>query len=78
MLDYGLYGDEDGESKLTGIDSEDKVAALLQLLDHTVGTSEAAVVPYDLSSALDQIQRISPRLVDSPVFRRLAAAARRA
>jgi hypothetical protein len=78
MLDYGLYGDEDGESKLSGIDSEDKVAALLQLLDHTVGTSEAAVVPYDLSSALDQIQNISPRLVDSPVFRRLAAAARRA
>jgi hypothetical protein len=78
MLDYGLYGDEDGESKLSGIDSEDKVTALLQLLDRTVGTSEAAVVPYDLSSALDQIQKISPRLVDSPVFRRLATAARRA
>jgi hypothetical protein len=78
MLDYGLYGDEDGESKLSGIDSEDKAAALLQLLDHTVGTSEAAVVPYDLASALDQIEKTSLRLVDSPVFRRLAAAARRA
>ena len=77
MLDYGLYGDEDGEPKLSGIDTEDKAAALLQLLDHTVGTSEAAVVPYDLASALDQMQKASPRLAESPAFRRLAAAARR-
>lgn len=78
MLDYGLYGEENGESKLSGIDNEGKAAALLQLLDRTVGTSEAAVVPYDLASALDQIQKASPRLVDSPAFRRLATAARRA
>jgi hypothetical protein len=78
MLDYGLYGEEEGEAKLSSIDNEVKAAALLQLLDLTIGTSEAAVVPYDLPSALDQIQNVSPQLVDLPVFRRLAAAARRA
>jgi hypothetical protein len=77
MLDYGLYGDEDGESKLARIDTEKKAAALLQLLDRTIGTSEGAVVPYDLATALDQVERVAPRLVDSPIFRRLAAAARR-
>jgi hypothetical protein len=77
MLDYGLYGDEDGESKLAGIDTEEKAAALLQLLDRTIGTSEAAVVPYDLATAPDQVEAISPRLVESSIFRRLAAAARR-
>jgi hypothetical protein len=78
MLDYGLYGDEDGEPKLAGIDNEEKAVALLQLLDRTVGTSEAAVVPYDLAAALDRVEAVSARLVDSPIFRRLAAAARRA
>jgi hypothetical protein len=77
MLDYGLYGDEDGESKLARIDTEEKAAALLRLLDRTIGTSEGAVVPYDLATALDQVERVAPRLVDSPIFRRLAAAARR-
>jgi len=78
MLDYGLYGDEDGEPKLSMIDDEEKAAAFVRLLDHTIGTSEGAIVPYDLGNALDQIQRVSPALVDSPAFRRLAAAARRA
>lgn len=77
MLDYGLFGDADGESKLARIDSEEKAAALLQLLDRTIGTSEGAVVPYDLATALDQVETVAPRLVDSPIFRRLAAAARR-
>jgi hypothetical protein len=77
MLDYGLYGDEDGSPKLSGINTEAKASSLLQLLDRTIGTSEAAVVPYDLASALDQIQEVSAPLVESPIFRRLAAAARR-
>jgi hypothetical protein len=78
MLEYGLYGEEEGEAKLSSIDNEEKAAAFLRLLDRTIGTSESAVLPYDLASALDQIQNVSPRLVDLPVFRRLAAAARRA
>jgi len=78
MLEYGLYGEEEGEAKLSSIDNEEKATAFLRLLDQTIGTSGSAVVPYDLASALDQIQKVSPRLVDLPVFRRLAAAARRA
>ena len=78
MLEYGLYGEEDGRSKLSDIDNEDKAAALLQLLDRTIGESDGAVVPYDLSTALDQIQRVAPLQVNALAFRRLAAVARRA
>ncbi|MBY4606372.1 hypothetical protein K6M90_01615 [Rhizobium sp. 9T] len=44
MLDYGLYGENDGEGKLALIDDEAKANALLRLLDLTVGTSEGAVI----------------------------------
>ena len=43
----------------------------------TVGTSEDATVPHDLTDALDQIRRVAPGLVSSPAFRRLSTAARR-
>jgi hypothetical protein len=77
MLEYGLYGEEDGEPKLSNIDNEEKAAAFLRLLDHTIGNAEGAVIPLDLGDALDQIHRVAPTLRDSPLFRRLAAAARR-
>ena len=77
MLDYGLLGDEGDAKKLSIIDSETKAQALLRLLDLTVGASEGAVVPYDLTDALDQIRSVAPHLVDSPTFRRLSTAARR-
>lgn len=77
MLDYGLYGDEDQETKLSIISDEAKANALLRLLDLTVGSSEGAVVPYDLTNALDQIKSVAPSLADSPIFRRLSTSARR-
>lgn len=77
MLDYGLYGDEDEAKKLAIISDEAKARALLKLLDLTVGTSEGAVIPHDLTDALDQILKVDPALSTSPVFRRLATAARR-
>lgn len=77
MLDYGLFGDEGDEKKLSIIDDEAKAKALLRLLDLTVGASDGAVVPYDLTDALDQIRSVAPHLVDSPTFRRLSTAARR-
>jgi hypothetical protein len=77
MLDYGLYGDEGDIKKLSMIDDESKANALLRLLDHTVGTSEGAVVPLDLTDALDQIRSVAPHLVDSVSYRRLSTAARR-
>ncbi len=76
MRDYGLYGKDDGETKLSIIDDEVKASALLRLLDLTVGTSEAAVIPHDLTDALDRIRSVAGTLVDSPEFRRLSTAAR--
>jgi hypothetical protein len=77
MLDYGLYGDAGGVKKLSIIDNEVKAEALLRLLDLTVRASDGAVVPYDLTDALDQIRSVAPHLVDSPTYRRLSTAARR-
>lgn len=77
IINYGLHGDEGGAKKLAVIDDEPKAQALLKLLDLTVGTSEGAGVPYDLTDALDQIRSMAPALAESPVFRRLSTAARR-
>lgn len=77
MLDYGLYGDEGEAKKLAIINDEAKARALLKLLDLTVGTSEGAVIPHDLTDALDQILKVDPALSTSAIFRRLATAARR-
>lgn len=77
MVDYGLYGEEGEARKLVVINDQAKARALLKLLDLTVGTSEGAVIPYDLTDALDQILRADPTLSSSATFRRLATAARR-
>jgi hypothetical protein len=77
MLDYGLYGDEDGEKKIKLIDDFQKAEALLHLLDLTIGTSEGAVIPLDLTDALDQIKDVGPQLSERPAYKRLATAARR-
>ncbi len=77
MIDYDLYGDENGIKKLVLIDDEPKARAFLRLLDSTIGTSEDDIIPDDLSDALDQILSVAPALSDFPEFRRLSAAARR-
>ncbi|MFZ0257767.1 MAG: hypothetical protein WAN46_19480 [Gammaproteobacteria bacterium] len=77
LLDYGLYGEEDGKPKLSIIDSHQKAHALLRLLDLTIGAAERAVIPHSLADALDQIRTVSPNLLKRKEFRRLSAAARR-
>jgi hypothetical protein len=77
MLNYGLYGNEGEEKKLAIINDAAKARALLKLLDLTIGTSEGATIPHDLTDALDQIVEVDPTLSTSAVFRRLATAARR-
>ena len=77
MSEYGLYGEEDGEPKLSIIDTHEKAAAFLRLLDLTIGTAEGSVIPHDLADALDQIRKIAPKLAEKQMFRRLATAARR-
>jgi hypothetical protein len=77
LLDYGLYGEEDSNPRLSNIDNHQKAAAFLRLLDLTIGKAEGSVIPYDLADALDQIRRFAPDLAASQEFRRLATAARR-
>lgn len=77
MQNYGLYGDEGELKKIAMINDAPKALALLRLLDFTVGTSEGAVIPYDLTDALDRIRFVVPSIAESPAFRRLSAAARR-
>lgn len=77
MLDYGLYGEDAGQPKLSIINSEAKAAAFLRLLDLTIGTAEGATIPHDLADALDQIRRVAPKLAEDQIFRRLATSARR-
>ncbi len=77
MLDFGLYGEEGEVKKLSMIDDEEKAKALLTLLDLTVGQYEGAIIPYDLTDALDQISSVAPSLKDSVTYRRLETAARR-
>lgn len=77
MVVYSLYGEENGKPKLSSIDNQTKAAALLRLLDLTIGTAEGAVIPNDLADALDQIRNIAPNLTEKKEFRRLATAARR-
>jgi hypothetical protein len=77
MLEYGLYSDDGEAKKLAIINNQAKAQALLRLLDLTIGTSEGAVVPYDLTDALDRISDVEPTLESSPSFRRLATVVRR-
>jgi len=50
---------------------------MLKLLDLTIGTSETAAIPHDLSKMLDHLRSVSPKIVENYIFRRLSTAARR-
>jgi hypothetical protein len=78
MLEYGLYGEENGSKKLSQIITTENAAAFLRLLDRTIGTAEGSVIPLDLADALDHVRKVAPNLAETQAFRRLATAARRA
>ena len=50
------------------LDYVSMAASFGSLLDRTVGTSEGSVVPYDLASALDRVEGVSARLLDTRTF----------
>ncbi len=77
MSDYWLFGEEDGEAKLSQINDHPKADAFLRLLDRTIGTTESAIVPMDLGNALAQVRSVAPELAETQPFRRLGAFARR-
>ena len=77
LMDFGLF-DSDGEQpQLSDLESSEKATALLRLLDLSVGDQEGAVVPHDLASALEHIEKVDPSLMQQPSGRRLATLARR-
>ena len=77
MINYGLHGNHGEGNNLGMIDTDFKAEALLRLLNLTIGTSEGAVVPDDLTEALDQIRSAAPELAKNPIYQRLSTAARR-
>jgi hypothetical protein len=77
MYDFGLGGEVDEVPRLASINTPEMAAALLRLLDSSIGTAEGAVVPMDLTEALDQIRSAGGRLMQDPAFRRLETVARR-
>ena len=77
LIDYGLYGDDDGVPKLDQISTSRSAAALLKLLNATIGSSDESIIPMDLSDALSHIEKVDGKLVETQAFRRLAALARR-
>ncbi|MFC4930928.1 hypothetical protein [Massilia sp. GCM10023247] len=77
MYDFGLGGDVDGVPQLASINTPEMAAALLRLLDLSIGTAEGSVVPMDLAEALDRIRSAAGRLGQDPAFRRLETVARR-
>ena len=77
IRDYGFRSHKGNTLYFSMISDESKASAFVRLLDLTVGISEGAVIPYELSDALDRIRRVAPNLVNSQSFRRLSTATRR-
>lgn len=77
LHDFGFWAGGDQEAFTIVKDSPRNAAALLKLLDATIGHTEGAVIPMDLAQALDHIHEIAPELASSPAFRRLGTLARR-
>ena len=82
MGDYGLDGEVETEGEVVSrlsltVSNKRKAAALLALLDSTIGAKQETRAPFGLSDALDRIKTLAPDLADRPAFRRLSTAARR-
>ncbi len=70
MVDYGLYGEQEGQSKLSRIDDQSKAAAFLRLLDLTIGKAETSVIH---TTWLMRLSRFEELLRSSRTTRRFVA-----
>ena len=77
MVNYGFHNGNSDKKTLALINDKIKAKSFLRLLDLTIGSSDGAIIPHDLTDALKRIQTCAPGLVDSPAFLRLSTAARR-
>lgn len=76
LIDYNLYTPRDEDSPFKVINTPEKAGALIDLFNATIGTAEDAIVPYQLSNALDIILQVAPKLATSPKFKRLLSLTR--
>jgi hypothetical protein len=77
LYEYGLYGRDPDGKKLREFTGPKEAAALLKLLDATIGSEERAVHPIDLDRALVAIRGADPKLVRDTRYARLSALERR-
>ena len=78
LFEYRLWDRMDDEGRILAIPpTPEAFAALLQLLDLTVGQDEEAVVPHDLEQALSAISERSPALASTRPYQRLVSLVRR-
>jgi hypothetical protein len=77
LHNYGLYGRDPDGKKLREVNDTKEAAALLKLLDITIGSEERAIHPLDLDRALVAIREADPKLVRDTRYARLSALVRR-
>jgi hypothetical protein len=77
LHDYGLYERDPEGKRLRELSTPQEAAALLKLLDITIGSEERAVHPLDLDRALVAIRNTDAKLVRDPRYARLSALVRR-
>jgi hypothetical protein len=76
LWEYDLYKGDVNEKEIRPIGGKKEAAALLKLLDLTIGNEEGAVVPMDLDKALAAIQQADASLTRDVRFARLSSLVR--
>lgn len=76
LHEYSLYSGNIDAKNLRKLDGPAEAAALLELLDVTIGSEERAVRPFDLDRALVLIRSAAPKLVRDTRYARLSALVR--
>lgn len=76
LYDYGLYSRDPEGKKMRELSGPKEAAALLKLLDITIGSEERAVRPLDLDRALVAIRAADAKLVRNTRYARLSALVR--
>lgn len=77
LHDFGFFDADASELILIEQKTLREAEALIRLLNATIGGHEGAIIPRELSQALDQILKISPEVANLPSFRRLSTLARK-
>ncbi len=77
VAEYGFHGDKREAASLSRINTAERAAAMLRLLDQMIASTDEAAIPEDLEAALEQIRRVAPQLAALKGFQRLENLAQR-